>query len=262
MRGIDISNWQSGLYTPGLDIDFCIVKATEGIGYEDPSFQEFAHDCITHQILFGFYHFARENSPEAEAEYFYNVTSYLIGYGIPALDYETNNADDRDWCERFCARFQELSGIWPIMYTYVSKLPYLRSFAYTEECPLWIAGYPWANPEWTTQYCPYDCSPWKRPIIWQFTSSLQLDGWYGRLDGNIAYIDTDEWECLAKGDDYMAITDDDARKIARYVWEYQYQGKDGKDEILKDIGYSDTTDSNRYNVLNAIADIVSKIKAR
>ena len=253
LRGIDISNWQRGIYVPGLDVDFCIAKATEGIGYEDPCFQGFAHDCITHQILFGFYHFARENNPEKEAEYFYDRTSYLIGYGIPFLDYETFNANDCDWCKRFCKRFNELSGIWPVLYTYVAKLPYLRNFEYVDECPLWIAGYPWANPSWTDSTCPYDCAPWNRPIIWQYTSSLQIDGWRGQLDGNISYIDAPEWERIAKGDEYDMITDDDARKIARYVWEYQYVAPDGtRDDILQQVGYPKESDSNRYNVLNAI----------
>ena len=49
------------------------------------------------------------------------------------------------------------------------------------------------------------------------------------------------------------ITDDDARKIARYVWEYQYVAPDGKkDDILQQVGYPKSSDSNRYNVLNAI----------
>ena len=69
MHGIDVSNWQSGLIPSNLSIDFCIAKATEGIGYTDRSCDGFIQNCIENGILWGFYHFARENNPEAEADY-------------------------------------------------------------------------------------------------------------------------------------------------------------------------------------------------
>ena len=112
MRGIDISNWQVGLDISKLDIDFCIAKATEGIGYVDPSCDNFIQQCIEKNILWGFYHFARENNPEDEAEFFYENCKGYINHGIPVLDYETENYSNVEWCERFINHFHELSGIW------------------------------------------------------------------------------------------------------------------------------------------------------
>ena len=37
LNGIDISNYQRGLDVRTIKADFVIVKASEGIGYEDPS---------------------------------------------------------------------------------------------------------------------------------------------------------------------------------------------------------------------------------
>ena len=92
MRGIDISNWQKGLIPSSLDIDFCICKATEGLDYTDPSCDVFVQNCIDNNILWGFYHFARENNPEDEAQYFYDNCRNYFNHGIPILDYETDNS--------------------------------------------------------------------------------------------------------------------------------------------------------------------------
>ena len=37
LDGIDVSNYQRGLSISRIAADFVIVKASEGIGYEDPS---------------------------------------------------------------------------------------------------------------------------------------------------------------------------------------------------------------------------------
>ena len=110
MRGIDISNWQAGISPSALPIDFCICKATEGIGYTDPYCDGFIENCKAGNKLWGFYHFARENEPEDEAQYFYDECKGYFNHGIPVLDYETSNYNNKDWCERFLNRLHELSG--------------------------------------------------------------------------------------------------------------------------------------------------------
>ena len=35
MYGIDLSNWQAGFDIANSGVDFCIVKATEGVGFVD-----------------------------------------------------------------------------------------------------------------------------------------------------------------------------------------------------------------------------------
>ena len=195
MGGIDVSNWQSGIKPSTLEIDFCIVKATEGLGFVDPACDAIVQDCIGADLCWGFYHFARENSPEREAEFFFENCRNYIGHGIPVLDYETNNSNNVDWCERFATRFHDLSNVWPMMYLCAGQLWEFRN-ANTwlpEKCGLWLAGYPYTMTNFTIDDIPYNISPWSFVAIWQFTSSLILPGWHSRLDGDIAYMDVEAW---------------------------------------------------------------------
>lgn len=194
MRGIDISNWQAGITPSNLDIEFCICKATEGLGYVDPHCDEFVSDCRNNGILWGFYHFARENEPEDEARFFYDQCTGYIGHGIPVLDYETSNYDNREWCERFMAEFHGLSGVWPLLYVSASRCGEYENSWIPNECGLWVAGYPWDMDSYDQAgNMPYNIYPWPFAAIWQFTSGLYLPGYDDRLDGDIAYMNADAW---------------------------------------------------------------------
>ena len=201
MNGIDISNWQAGISPSALDIDFCICKATEGLDYTDQCCDGFIQECIDNDLLWGFYHFARENEPEDEAEFFYNECLGYMNKGIPVLDYETQNYDNREWCERFLNRFHELSGVWAMLYISASRCGEYENSWIPNTCGLWVAGYPWDNPNWTEQDMPYNIYPWSFAAIWQFTSGLFLDGYDGRLDGDIAYMDENAWMKYAQSTD-------------------------------------------------------------
>lgn len=198
MRGIDISNWQKGLKPSNLDIDFCIVKATEGLGYTDPSCDSFVQDCISNDILWGFYHFARENDPVKEAEFFYAECKNYFNHGIPVLDYETQNYNNVAWCEKFIKRLYDLSGVWCLLYTSASWCGQFEGSWIPDKCGLWVAGYPYTMNNWTDQDMPYNTYPFNVVAIWQFTSTLNLNGYNGNLDGDIAYMNKDAWLKYAK----------------------------------------------------------------
>lgn len=260
MKGIDISNWQNGLTPSNLNIDFCIAKATEGLGYTDPSCDGFIQNCISNDILWGFYHFARENEPEDEAEYFYNACLNYFNHGIPVLDYETNNYNNREWCERFMNRLHELSGIWAILYISASRCGEYENSWLPDTCGLWVAGYPWDNPNWTEQDMPYNIYPWSFAAIWQFTSSLYLDGYINRLDGNIAYMDSTGWMKYANSSDTPTPTPDPKPQkstddLVREVLLGEY-GDDETRERLLGSRYDEV--QNRINQLYDIADEVIK----
>ena len=216
MRGIDISNWQNGLCIHDLDVEFCICKATEGIGYTDPCCDQFVTQCREKGIMWGFYHFARENEPEAEARYFYDECRGYIRKGIPVLDYETSNYDNREWCERFMQAFHDLSGVWPVLYISASRCGEYENSWLPQKCGLWVAGYPWDMDSYDQAGdMPYNIYPWPFAAIWQFTSGLVLTGYHEeiideeghtelvpnmRLDGDIAYMDAKAWMKYAGSD--------------------------------------------------------------
>ena len=201
MYGIDISNWQCGLQPSSLDIDFCICKATEGLGFVDPSCDVFVQDCIQNNILWGFYHFARENTPEEEAQFFYDNCSNYFNHGVPVLDYETDNYNNVEWCERFIQKLYELSGVWCIIYISSSRISEYWGSWIPDKCGLWVAGYPYTQTDWTYDVMPYDIEPWSFAAIWQFTSSLIIHGWWSKLDGNVAYMDKEAWMKYANSTD-------------------------------------------------------------
>ena len=201
MRGIDISNWQAGITPSELGIDFCIVKATEGLGYVDPSCDDFVQNCIKNNILWGFYHFARENEPEDEAQFFYDNCLNYFNQGIPVLDYETQNYDNVEWCERFAQKLFDLSGVWCIIYLSASRCGEYENSWLPEKCGLWVAGYPQPYTDWIESKMPYNTYPFTVVTMWQFTSSLNLNGW--SVDGDIAYMDAEAWHKYANSSGYQ-----------------------------------------------------------
>ena len=193
LKGIDISNWQAGLIPHELGVDFCIAKATEGTYFVDPYCDEFIQDCISHGMLWGFYHFAGTTNPVNEADFFINNTVGYDKQGIPVLDYEVwgETADDVAWCEKFLKRYHDVTGVWPVLYISASHCADFAGSWVPEKCGLWVAGYPqdyWAYPD---AEMPYSISPWEFCAIWQFTSGLQMKGW--ALDGDYAYMDRTAW---------------------------------------------------------------------
>lgn len=196
LKGIDISNWQKGIDPSNLNIEFCICKITEGINFLDAQFKTFYEKASKAKLKFGFYHFARENDPVKEADYFYSKCKSYLKKGIPVLDYEVwgKNSNDVAWCEKFIKRFYELSGIYCMIYISASRCAKFKCSWIPNKCALWVAGYPKAYTSWVTTNMPYNIQPWKTAAIWQFTSSLKLKNWSGNLDGDIAYIDV--WKDL------------------------------------------------------------------
>lgn len=259
MNGIDVSNWQFGLIPSEMEIDFCICKATEGVGYIDPCCDSFVQNCIDNNVLWGFYHFARENEPESEAEFFYENCSNYFKHGIPVLDYETSNYNDVEWCERFIQRLHDLSGVWCIIYLSASRIPAYWGSWIPDKCGLWVAGYPYTQTDWTYDVMPYDIEPWSFAAIWQFTSSLILPGYVGKLDGNVAYMDREAWMKYAQSTSNPPIEENlntHGKTIDDLVLEV-LQGKHGADEQRREsLGSRYDEVQTRINHLYEIADEV------
>lgn len=218
MQGIDISNWQKGLIPSSLSIDFCIAKATEGLGFVDAQCNGFIQDCISNSIPFGYYHFARSNDPREEARFFYNNTSNYSGHGIPVLDYEVwGENNDVAFCEAFLDQYHALTGIWPLLYISASHCDDFSSSWIPSKCGLWVAGYPAPVESFDAAgNMPYSIAPWSICAIWQFTSSLKLPTYAGRLDGNIAYMDHEAWAKYAGSGDPSTLPTPEAPQSPDY----------------------------------------------
>ena len=193
LRGIDISNWQKDITNFGEDVDFVIVKATEGKSYVDPACDKLYQLAKRCGKLLGVYHFARPdngNDPVTEAEFFVkNIKGYL-NEAVLVLDYERNMYNVA-WAKTFLDKVKELTGIKPLLY--ISRSPvnqYDYSSVANGDYGLWVADYGINNgQENTFPSIKY----WKNVAIWQYTSKGRINGYGGNIDRNNFYGDKEAW---------------------------------------------------------------------
>ena len=200
MRGIDISNWEPDIELKKLKIDFAIFKATEGLTFKDPTLAGYAKQAQRIGLLWGCYHFARNNDPVKEANYFYRIVKSYVGKCIFVLDIEDIRIKNpAKYCKTFCDKFYSLSGVRPLIYTYAAYRARFKGYeSIYKNYDLWLAGYPRNYATWTMDKCPYTSGKWPYIAIWQFTDSGKLPNCHYFLDLNIAYMDKKAWQAYAK----------------------------------------------------------------
>lgn len=262
LKGIDVSNWQKGLTPSTLDIDFCIAKATESNWFVDGCCDGFIQNCIANDILWGFYHFNGNADPIDEANFFVENTRNYFGHGIPVLDYEVANDNDRSWVEQFVQRVYDLTGVWCMVYTSASWLPRFQGSWVCQKCGLWLAGYPYPATSWRYDDPPYGSYPWEFIAIWQFTSSLQI-GWNSGLDGDIAYMDADAWMKYAKSSstvkpDASVQPVKDYKTVVKQVLDGQWGNGAERTKRLESAGYDAQFIQDTINEYYEIAEQVIK----
>lgn len=198
LRGIDISKWQT-VGTSDQGEDFVIIKATEGVGYTDPSCDAHYQRAKAAGKLLGVYHFARPdgNTAEAEAEWFVSQIKGYIGEAILVLDWEHQPTNNVAWAKAWLDKVYALTGVKPLIYMSASVVNGNDwSSVVAGDYGLWIAGYPAKynvkNPPVPSEAdMPYGLGAWKFWAIWQYTSSA------GTLDRDIAAMDATAWKKYA-----------------------------------------------------------------
>lgn len=189
-RGIDVSQWQGTINWEQVKpaVDFVFLKATEGTGFVDPSFQRNHAECNRLGIPWGPYHFAQIGSdPSSQAAHLWRTAgpSPLP----PVLDLEPTSVPSRDACADWALTFQSTleraAGRIPMLYT-GAYVGFTRRPAFTRY-PLWLAAY-------TPQ--PIDCPPWPTWSVWQYGSTGRVPGIAGNVDMNQG---KDDWLASALG---------------------------------------------------------------
>lgn len=203
MNGIDISNYQKGLNLASVPCDFVIVKATEGTYMVQDTCDPWVQEAKRLGKKWGFYHFAGGGDAIAEADFFVKNCANYFGEGIPVLDYEMYGRKGTAWVKRFLDRVYEKTKVRCMVYTSRSVLTEENWSAIAPNHALWVAQYPNYN------HTGYQSDPWfpagsigafKFVTMHQYTSSGRLSGWNGNLDLNIAYLDRNGWDAIARGD--------------------------------------------------------------
>lgn len=202
MQGIDISDHQAGIDIAALpDLDFVVVKATEGRGYTSPTWREQARATLDAGCLLGLYHFARndlggDTRAEDEATYFVNEIEDYLGKTVLVLDWEVGDLGEVAWVKRWVDTVLELTDVQPMVY--MSEWP-ARNFDWSpvsSYVPLWCAKYA----DDVVDYGWNSDNPGPAPNvpawewwIWQWTSKGRLPGYSGNLDLNLSRLTKKEW---------------------------------------------------------------------
>lgn len=212
LHGIDVSSWQGDVYPQKLEgVEFCIAKATEGLSYVNPYCDPVVQRCKAADMPWGFYHFAKVNSPEEEAAFFIENCRNYFGEGIPVLDWEGDQGVE--WVNAFVRKVHADTGVWPWIYANPWRF---NKGGVEPSCGRWIAHYD------KNQRTTLD---WQLPDIpktdglvacWQFTSNGRVPGYDGKLDLNRFYGDADAWAAYARGDRKSAkvnVLEDDEYRV-------------------------------------------------
>lgn len=206
MYGMDISSYQSKLCLTKGTYDFAIMKATEGVGFTDKSFHNFAVQLTELDKLVGCYHFARPDlhgtviGMEKEADWFIkNVKDEgLLNKAILVLDWEREPMDREDLVKAWVLRVESQTGITPFIYGSRSKLNEWKNWWAMSHCPIWMAVWPTihrhqvgVNPGLTL---PGKTVNWS---IWQYSSTGQYPSFSGNVDLDYCEFNKDTWLKMA-----------------------------------------------------------------
>lgn len=206
MYGMDISSYQREMDLTKGTYDFAIIKATEGVGFTDRAFHNFAVQLTRLDKLVGCYHFARPDlhgttrGMEEEADWFVQKVrdEGLLNKAILVLDWETEPMDRDDLLTAWVLRVENQTGITPFIYGSRSKLNGWKKFWAMSHCPIWMAAWP------TIQRHQVGGDPglikpdktvnWS---IWQYSSTGQYPGFSGNVDLDYCEFDRDTWLKMA-----------------------------------------------------------------
>lgn len=180
--GNDISRWQGDV---NFDVykqntNFLISKASEGNGFVDPKFLRNQSQARLAGIPLGYYHFARPdlgNTGKVEADFFLKVIGEIREGEVLCLDYEppSNPFSVVAWCKEFLDRVYEKTNCKPLIYLNKSQV---KAFNWQSVVDagygLWLACY---DENIVT-------GQWKVLAMQQWTSSQQVPGIVGNVDGN------------------------------------------------------------------------------
>lgn len=202
LHGFDVSNNQGGaLNVKALPGDFVIMKATEGVSFNDRYFDSWISQAKAAGKLVGAYHFMNGRvDAKAQADHFTTVVKPYIGEALLALDVEQSSItpDDVTTC---ATRIHDNTGVWPIVYLSTSFHVKGYDAGIRDKCGLWIANWGGNMPTSTFKdNYTGQLQSGATLAIWQFTSRFQATAAYGgNLDADTAYMDAAGWKAYAQG---------------------------------------------------------------
>ncbi|MGH2611571.1 MAG: glycoside hydrolase family 25 protein [Rhabdochlamydiaceae bacterium] len=197
--GNDISGIGQGVIDWAIyknNTNFVLIKASEGNGVIDNEFGNNRQQARDANLPRGFYHFARpdlNNSPQQEAEYFWNlIDGQPIQEGeVLALDYEVTYGDCVHWCKEWLDLVSaHFNGIKPLIYLNQGLAKnYDWSPVVNAGYGLWIASYT-GSPENNNA----ETGKWEFAAIQQWTDKQIVPGIGMPVDGDVFFGDAEQFK--------------------------------------------------------------------
>jgi len=150
-----------------------IQKASQGTGFQDPTYVANHTQALQQGLFWGAYHFGTGDDGVAQAEHFLSVVN-PGAQDLLVLDFEANAQGPSMTLEEaraFATHVREQTGRWPGLYSG----HYVKELLATNRDP--ILGQCWF---WLSQYGPTAVVPpnWGRWTFWQYTDGALGPGPY------------------------------------------------------------------------------------
>lgn len=280
-NGIDIASYQSSLDPAKVPGDFIIIKATQGTGYINPTWQRQADAVIKAGKVLGLYHYASGAGVTAEVNFYLQTISAYIGKAFLCLDWEhipNGGANPQfhnpAYAKAFLDEVRKRTG--QTMFIYGSKDSCFNAMDWSA---VRAAGYPC----WGAQYANYNRqdgynqNPWQSAKPWgawgsqvaihQYTSMLHISGYSGNLDGNMAYITLEALKGYAQAGTVKEVvskpTGDtlDRAQLLQMVADTMADKYGRGDDRKKELGkyYDQVQDVINYVAKTPVADLVNDV---
>lgn len=206
MYGMDLSHYQEKIDLTKGNYDFCIIKATEGIGFIDKSFDKFAKQLMKLDKLIGCYHYARPDlhdnvyGMEKEAKWFIKQVDRvgLLGKAILVLDWEKEPMDKEYLINAWLDTIRRETGITTFIYGSRSKLKNWQELQWEimKDFPIWMASWPSTKrfEVGKEQQLHYPDGEWD---IWQYSATGQYPEFSGNVDLDLTDMSKETWKWFA-----------------------------------------------------------------
>lgn len=194
LAGIDVSHWNGKIDWERVRDDgyrFAIMKATQGRGYEDPTYDTNHAEAREAGLRVTAYEFAdpdpARKDARRDADHFVDVANLHGKDLVPVLDLEQTGGlgPSRliEWVRRWSTRVHERLGRWPTIYTSPSfwdqHMKDTVEFAKRGH-RLWIAHWFAKRPNLPARR--WNGRGW---VFWQWSNRGEVRGIEGRVDLNI-----------------------------------------------------------------------------
>lgn len=200
MQGPDLSHWNTPMSAYGnnalkLEGSFCMIKATQGTDYIDPTFKVRVK-VLSGQHHYGTYHYLSSNLKVKEQVDFYLETlkkAGVLNESVLCLDWEEAMYKSRAMeIEEVSKYIFEKTGRLPMIYVSYSKINLVP-----EGLPIWVARWREIN---SVSYTLYQAmrSLWPDIVMWQWSNKKYSNYFTAPIDYNITHLSEKAWQSIGK----------------------------------------------------------------